>query len=121
VPNDRGYGVFKSTDYKYLSKTRLNRCGHLSLNRQLDLFILDDPDLFEDRPSQGVSADPEEVRAEMLALLAESRAAKTMPWTEDDVGFYQTVFPQMSNWLPKEEAAQLCLEFDAEIVPLNAA
>jgi hypothetical protein len=89
--------------------------------RQPDLFIPDEqPETFEDRPSQGVSADPEEVRAEMLGLLAELRAAKIMPWTEDDVGFYQVVFPQMSNWLPKDEAAQLCLEFDAEMARLNA-
>jgi tRNA nucleotidyltransferase/poly(A) polymerase len=94
----------------------------MSTLRQPDLFILDEQfELFEDRPSQGVSADPEEVRAEMNALLAELRAAKTMPWTEDDVGFYQVVFPQMSNWLPDDEAAQLCLEFEAEMARLKAA
>ncbi len=94
----------------------------MSSKRQLDLFSSDEPpEETEDRPSPGVSADPEEVRAEMLALLAELRAAKTMPWTEDDVGFYQVVFPQMSNWLPKEEAAQLCFEFEAEMARLKAA
>jgi hypothetical protein len=94
----------------------------MSLNRQPDLFLPDEqPELFEDRPSQGVSADPDEVRAEMHALLAELRAAKTMPWSEDDLGFHQLVFPQMSNWLPKDEAAQLCFEFEAELARLKAA
>lgn len=92
----------------------------MSSHPQLDLFSTDEQPEAE-RPSQAVSADPDEVRAEMLGLLAELRAAKTMPWTEDDVGFYQTVFPQMSNWLPKDEAKQLCLEFETEMTRLLAA
>lgn len=29
--------------------------------------------------------------------------------------YNKVVFPQMSRWLPEEEAAQLCFEFSREI------
>lgn len=34
---------------------------------------------------------------------------------------YQTIFPQMTNWLPTEEAAQLRFEFAAEMERLAKA
>ena len=49
------------------------------------------------------------------------RAAGAMPWSEKDCRIYKKVFPQMTNWLPKEEAAQLCLEFETELAWLLAA
>ena len=33
---------------------------------------------------------------------------------------YRTIFPQMTNWLPDEEGAQLRFEFDAKIRRLEA-
>ena len=47
------------------------------------------------------------MRAELHKILAEARAAKTMPWDASKVSLYQTIFPQMANWLREEEAAQL--------------
>jgi hypothetical protein len=44
-----------------------------------------------------------------------------MQWSEKDRGFWKQVFPQMTNWPPREEAAQLCLEFEAELERLMAA
>ena len=44
-----------------------------------------------------------------------------MPWDSEKVRLYRLIFPQMSNWLPKEEAAQLCFEFDSEMKRLEAA
>ena len=44
-----------------------------------------------------------------------------MPWPERDVRMWQTVFPQMANWLPEEEANQLRFEFAQEIERLKAA
>ena len=44
-----------------------------------------------------------------------------MPWEPRRVGLYRTIFPQMTNWLPDEEAARLRLEFEAEMARLNAA
>lgn len=90
--------------------------------RQGDLFGDDQQnDPFEDEPTLGYRADPDEVRADLLKILAEVRAAQKMPWDTHRLTYYQTVFPQMSNWLPSEEAAQLCFEFAAELTRLKAA
>jgi hypothetical protein len=90
--------------------------------RQGDLFRQDEPDdLFEDRPTPVFRADPDEVRAELRDILGQARAARTMPWDSEKVRLYRLIFPQMSNWLPKEEAARLCGEFEAELKRLDAA
>ena len=44
-----------------------------------------------------------------------------MPWDAKRVVLYRTIFPQMTNWLPKEEAVQLCFEFETELARLEAA
>jgi hypothetical protein len=64
--------------------------------------------------------DPDEVRAELHRILAEARPAKTIPWEPRRVSLYRTIFPQMTNWLPDEEAAQLRFAFE-EMVRLKAA
>jgi hypothetical protein len=94
----------------------------MALNRQPDLFLTDpQPELLEDRPEHVYRADPEEVRRDLLRLLAEARAAETMPWEPRKVRLFKTIFPQMSGWLPEDEAKQLCFEFAAEIARLEAA
>lgn len=65
--------------------------------------------------------DPEKVRQRMLALLEKARSAKTMPWSERDARMWQTVFPNMANWLPEDEANQLRLEFAREMERLRRA
>jgi hypothetical protein len=90
-------------------------------NRQPDLFQPDDPDQFVDQPPRAYTADPDEVRADLHKMLAEARAAKTLTWPPKTVSLYQTIFPQMSKWLPEDEAAQLRLEFEAELARLTAA
>ena len=72
-------------------------------------------------PNRRTTPDPAKVRAELQALLATVRAAKSMPWSERDAGYWQTVCPNMANWLPEEEAAQLRFAFAAEIERLRAA
>lgn len=53
----------------------------MALNRQPDLFLPDPQlELLEDRPEQVYRADPDEVRRDLLRLLAQARAAKTIPW-----------------------------------------
>jgi hypothetical protein len=42
-------------------------------------------------------------------------------WDSARVRLYSTIFPQMTNWLPEEEAAQLRLDFEAELARLEAA
>jgi hypothetical protein len=89
---------------------------------QPDLFLSDpEPELFENRPERKYAADPDKVRAELHRLLAEARAAQSMPWDARTLRLHQTVFPQMTNWLPDEEAAQLRFAFAAELERLKAA
>jgi hypothetical protein len=90
-------------------------------SRQRDLFQ-DDQDLFgEDAPTPEYRADPDEVRAELYQVLAEARAADKLPWDSRKVSLYRTIFPQMTLWLPEEEAAQLRFEFETELERLKAA
>jgi DNA methylase len=72
-------------------------------------------------PTPEYRADPDSVRAELYKILAEARAAQRLPWEPKTVLLYRTIFPQMTNWLPDEEAAQLRFEFEAEIKRLEAA
>jgi hypothetical protein len=91
-------------------------------SRQRDLFEDDEQaELFEDRPTPVYCADPDEVRQDLHRILAEARAAQSMPWDAKRVLLYRTIFPQMSNWLPEEERARLCFEFEAELARLEAA
>ncbi|HTQ14310.1 MAG TPA: hypothetical protein VMH86_10580 [Rhizomicrobium sp.] len=94
----------------------------MASNRQPDLFLSDpQPELLEDRPEHVYRADPDEVRRDLMRLLAQARAAQTMPWDARKVRLYRTIFPQMSRWLPDEEARQLCFAFEAELARLDAA
>ncbi len=90
---------------------------------QPDLFQPDEQsDLFgEDSPTPEYRPDTDSVRAELYKILAEARAAQKLPWEPRTVLLYRTIFPQMTNWLPDEEGAQLRFEFEAEIQRLEAA
>jgi hypothetical protein len=91
--------------------------------RQRDLFQDDEQtDLFgEDSPTPEYRPDPDSVRAELHKILAEARAAKTLPWEPTRVSLYRTIFPQMTNWLPDDEGAQLRFQFETEMARLEAA
>jgi hypothetical protein len=95
----------------------------MASSRQGDLFRTDDQsDVLGEEPSAlEYRPDPDAVRAELHKILAEARAAKKLPWEPKTVQLYQTIFPQMTNWLPEEEGAQLRFEFDTEIKRLEAA
>ena len=54
-------------------------------------------------------------------MLAQARAAQSFPWDARRTLYWRTVFPQMTNWLPEAEAAQLRFEFETEIRRLEAA
>jgi hypothetical protein len=96
-----------------------NQRRKMTSPRQGDFFHQDEQD--EDRPTPVYRADPDEVREELHRILAEARAARTMPWDSSRVALYRTIFPQMINWLPKDEGAQLCFEFMSELARLEAA
>src|ERR1051326_7001166 len=55
-------------------------------------------------PAQRYLPDPEKVRQRLKLLLDKARSADSMPWSERDARMWQTVFPNMANWLPPEEA-----------------
>lgn len=62
------------------------------------------------------TVDPEEVRAELIELLARARAAlDAAPWDRRTQRYHRVVFPQMANWLPEAEAAQLRFDFAREL------
>jgi hypothetical protein len=99
--------------------------------------MADDLDLFGHGPAQGslfgagddrlqapvrrYVPDPEKVRQRLKALLEKARSAEKMPWSQRDARMWQTVFPNMANWLPADEAAQLRLEFVQEMERLKRA
>jgi hypothetical protein len=91
----------------------------------------DQPDLFgggaqaelfdENAAPTEYRADPDKVRARLQKILAEARAAQRLPWDQARVSLYRTIFPQMTNWLPDAEGAQLRFEFESELARLKAA
>jgi hypothetical protein len=87
-------------------------------------------DLFHDHPEPAlfseeaapavVRADPEKVRAKLHRVIDEMRAAAALPWGARKMQYWRTVVPQMTLWLPEEEAAQLRLAFETEAQRLGA-
>jgi hypothetical protein len=87
-----------------------------------DLFEAEaQPDLFGAAPAPAYRPDPDKVRARLYKILAKARAAQTLPWEPTRVSLYRTIFPQMTNWLPEDEGAQLRFEFETELTRLKAA
>ena len=81
------------------------------------------PDLFAaTEPARPVvyRGDPERVRARLTRIMAEARAADSVPWNRNDERMYETIVPQMTNWLPPDEAARWCREFSDELARLRA-
>ncbi len=79
------------------------------------------PDLFGAEPAPAYRPDPDKVRRRLEKILAEARAAQKLPWEPTTVSLYRTIFPQMTNWLPEDEGAQLRFEFETELARLEAA
>jgi hypothetical protein len=86
----------------------------LAAETQADLFG-------KDAAPPAYRPDPDKVRARLHKILAEARAAQKLPWEPTRVSLYRTIFPQMTNWLPEDEGAQLRFEFETELARLEAA
>jgi hypothetical protein len=94
----------------------------MSRTRQPDLFAPESqPDLFGADAPPAYRPDTDKVRSRLHRILAEARAAETLPWEPARLSLYRTIFPQMTLWLPDEEAAQLRFEFESELTRLQAA
>lgn len=90
--------------------------------RQGDLFGNEEADPSDENFETPVyHADLDKVREELHRILAEARAAQTMPWDARRAALYRTIFPQMANSLPEEEGAQLRFAFMNELARLEAA
>ena len=48
-------------------------------------------------------------------------AAAVVPWEPARLRLYRTIFPQMTHWLPDEEAGQFRFAFEEEMARLKAA
>jgi hypothetical protein len=94
----------------------------------------DQPDMFGHTPQQSEMFDDEradyeppkkltadDIRQEMLALLAKARASETMPWTPRELRTHTVLFPEMAKWLPDDEGEQLLMDFMTEIERLKKA
>lgn len=58
---------------------------------------------------------PDTIRAKMLKLIADARAANATPWPLRQTRSHMVMFPYMAEWLPKEEGEQLLMEFLGEM------
>jgi hypothetical protein len=61
----------------------------------------------------------ESMRAQMLKLIAEARAADVAPWPKRRVRTNMVMFPYMAEWLPDGEGEQLLFEFREEMKRLG--
>ena len=74
------------------------------------------PDLFPEPPPREERVDSNEVRAELLEILRIAREARDhAPWDRRTHRYHQVVFPQMTHWLPPEEAEFMCRQFELEL------
>ena len=88
-------------------------------------------DLFGEAPSQGFMFDepvaeppkpkhtPETIRALLTSLIAELRAAETMPWDARTLRGHKAMAPYMAEWLKDGEGEQLLLEFRDQVTRLE--
>jgi len=85
---------------------------------QISMFG-DDADRIPHQRQPDIAPNPDRVRRRLNGLLEKARNAAAMPWSDRDAGMWEIVFPQMANWLPGDEASQLCFEFAQELKRLK--
>ncbi len=73
-------------------------------------------DLGDSPKPKSYEPDRDEVRRELLEVLAEAKGAvDECPWDARTFDYHKVVFPQMANWLPDDERDQLRFEFAREV------
>ena len=88
---------------------------------QPDPFAAPEPDFFADAPPVAYRPEPDQVRARLNRILAQARAAATLPWDRSRTSLYRTIVPQMTLWLPEDEAEGWRLAFEAEMARFEEA
>jgi len=73
------------------------------------------------RDGGGLSRRSGRVRAELLAVLAQARAAQSLPWDARRTLYWRTVFSQMTNWLPEDEGRAIAFSNSRRKSALEAA
>jgi hypothetical protein len=92
----------------------------MSRKRQPDLFLGEPQgNFFGSEEVPVYRANPDRVRVRLLNILAELRSAQSR-LEPMRASLYRTIFPQMTLWLPEDEAAQLRFEFQTEMARLEA-
>jgi ABC-type Fe2+-enterobactin transport system substrate-binding protein len=94
----------------------------MARSSQPDLVAADSqPGLFGGEAASVYRPDTGKVRARLHKILAEARAAQTLPSEPARVLLYRTIFPQMTLWRPEDEGAQLRFAFETEMARLKGA
>jgi hypothetical protein len=94
--------------------------GCMARPTQSDFFKEDaQPNLFEAGGTPTYRPSIDSVRAHLQFILAETKAAQSLP--RNQASLYRNLVPQMTRWLPEDEAAQLRLAFKKEMERLKAA
>lgn len=71
-------------------------------------------------PGRTAAPDPRAIRVKLGRLLETLRASETMPLSDRDLRMWQTVVPNMTRWLPDDEADAIRSEFAHEVERLSA-
>lgn len=71
-------------------------------------------------PARSSSPDPQAIRARLDRLMEILRTSETMPLSDRDQRMWQTVVPNMTRWLPDDEAHVVCAAFTSEMERLGA-
>ncbi len=74
--------------------------------------------LFTESSAHGLkipTPEPEAIRRRLLGVLRLLRESEEFPWSPAQFRSWRIVFPQMTSWLPKDEAGAMKAAFFREI------
>jgi hypothetical protein len=66
-------------------------------------------------PARTTEPDPQAIRVRLSRLLETLRRSENMPLSDRDLRMWQMVVPNMTRWLPSEEADAIRAEFANEV------
>ena len=72
-------------------------------------------------PARPSTPDLQAIRLRLGKLLETLRASETVPFSDRDLRMWRTVVPNMTRWLPADEAETIRAEFFDELQRLGAS